>query len=79
MNAWAYDLGIPLGKKDSKVNSDIIAIITNGIIITQDDDLWKDLVFIEYINILCIITVFDFFLFYSTTIETLAKNNKEFH
>jgi hypothetical protein len=79
VNAWPYDLGIPLGKKDSKVNSDIIAIITNGIIITQDDDLWKDLVFIEYINILCIITVFDFFLFYSTTIETLAKNNKEFH
>jgi hypothetical protein len=48
VNAWAYDLGIPLGKEDSNVITDIIQIIiANGIIITQDDDdLWKDLAFI---------------------------------
>jgi hypothetical protein len=40
-------LGIPFGKEGSKANIDMIAIITNCIMIIQDkDDLWKCLIFI---------------------------------
>jgi hypothetical protein len=77
VNAWAYALGIPFEKEDSKATIDMMPIMTNAITIIQDKrDLWKCVMFILSICTLYVI-VFDFFPFYSTTLETFAKNNKE--